>query len=174
MEEEVIEVSDDKEKVAEEVSLSSIAVDLKRLEEKELEGDLKEMYDLVKTKIEMTIADQHFTSELVRPLLIGIIQVVQSFTKGKYGKMDGSQKRAMAMELTKHVMKDLHHKGQITDEAYEYTMLGLELFGPALFDGLKALSKKIGEVVDDIQEHGAAGCCGRNFGRRRNNNGDNQ
>lgn len=135
--------------------------------ENPIEGDLKNLYDTLKQKIEVSVAQKQFSADSVRPLLLSVIAVVENFTKDRQPPMDGSAKKALAMELTRYVFKDLHDSKQIPDDVYEWTMLGLEFFGPALFDGLKAVYNKAVTVVQDIQDNGTSGCCGRNFGRRQ-------
>ena len=69
------------------------------------------------------------------------------------------------MNFAQYVLKDLQDGGQLDENTYALLSEGLQFFGPALFDGLKALYNKAHEVAQDIEEHGAKGCCGRNFGR---------
>jgi len=133
-----------------------------RVEAEELEGELKELYELVSKKIRMTIANQRFSPELLRPLLLQIIETVQEFSNGKAHKLDGSIKRSMALSIAKYIVKDLHNNNQMNDELYEYLMISLEIAGPALMDGLKALYSKLVSVGQDISENGCKGCASRN------------
>lgn len=135
-------------------------------EHEDLEGDLKEIYDLVYTKVKQIVASGKFTAEHLRPLILNIVEIVQEFTKGKYDHIDGAQKKAMAMNILRHVIVDLHKRGQIDQESYELILLSLEFFGGAIFDLAKMAWKKLVEVVDDVSENGVSGCCKRNFGRK--------
>lgn len=128
----------------------------------ELEGELKEIYDLVKAKITSIVSTGKFTPELLRPLILSIIEVVQGYTNEKYSHIDGSQKKAMAMNILRHVFEDLHNQKQINDNDYEMIMLSLEFFGGALFDLGKVLYNKLHETVSDVSENGCNGCFARN------------
>ena len=136
-------------------------------EHEDLEGDLKEIYDLVHVKISLIVATGKFTAQHLRPLILYIIEIVQEYTNNKYAHIDGSQKKAMALNVLRHVIVDLHKNGQINQEQYEMILLSLEFFGGALIDLGKAAFKKLIEVVDDVSENGCAGCWRRNFRRRR-------
>ena len=137
-------------------------------EREDLEGDLKEIYDLVKYKISQIVATGRFTSDHLRPLLLNIIEIVQEYTTNKYKHIDGSQKKAMALNILRHVIVDLHKNGQINQEQYEMVLLGLEFFGGILIDMGKIVWKKMVDVVEDVSTNGCQGCFGRNFRRRRN------
>lgn len=128
----------------------------------ELEGDLKEIYDLVKAKITQIVATGKLTAEHLRPLILNIIEVVQNFTDQKYSHIDGSEKKAMALNILRHVFKDLHNKGQLNDEQYEMIMLSLEFFGGVLIDFGKVVYNKLVDVAADVAEHGCKGCLSRN------------
>ena len=136
-------------------------------EKEDLEGDLKEIYDIVKSKISQIVATGKFTAEHLRPLVLNIIEIVQEYTSGKYHHIDGSQKKAMAMNILRHVIVDLHNKQQITNDQYEMVLMGLEFFGGALIDLGKQAYKMLIDVVDDIAENGCAGACRRNRPRTR-------
>ena len=127
-----------------------------------LEGDLKEIYDLVKTKVTQIVSTGKLTAEHIRPLLLNIIEVVQNFTDQKYSHIDGSEKKALALNILRHVFKDLHQKGQLNDEQYEMIMLSLEFFGGVLIDFGKVVYNKLVDVASDVAEHGCKGCFSRN------------
>ena len=132
-------------------------------EHEDLEGDLKEIYDLVHAKVKQIVATGKFTAEHIRPLILNIIEIVQEYTKGKYAHIDGAQKKAMALNVLRHVIVDLHKNGQINQDQYEMILLSLEFFGGVLIDFGKIIYKKLVEVADDVAEHGCSGCCKRNF-----------
>lgn len=132
-------------------------------EHEDLEGDLKEIYDLVYTKVKQIVASGKFTAEHLRPLVLNIVEIVQEYTKNKYDHIDGAQKKAMALNILRHVIVDLHKRGQINQEQYEMILLSLEFFGGALIDLGKAAWTKLVEVAEDVSENGVSGCCKRNF-----------
>ncbi len=133
----------------------------------EAEERLKELYDVISSKIRLIIADGRLTPATVRPLLLIVTETVQDFSDGLEVKLEGSEKRALAINVTNHVLEDLHANGQLDDETYEWIQLGMTFFGPAVFDGMKAIYNQIHGVASDISEHGCRGCFGRNFGRKR-------
>lgn len=138
-------------------------------EHEDLEGDLKEIYDLVRQKVTQIVATGKFSAEHLRPLILNIVEIVQEYTKNKYDHIDGAQKKAMALNILRHVIVDLHNHGQINQEQYELILLSLEFFGGALVDLGKQAYKLLVQVVDDVAENGCAGCWGRNCSRKRKN-----
>jgi len=136
-------------------------------EHEDLEGDLKEIYDLVHAKVALIVSTGRFTSEHLRPLILNIIEIVQEYTKGKYHHIDGSQKKAIALNILRHVIVDLYKNNQINKDQYELILLSLEFFGGALIDLGKAAFKKLVDVVDDVSVNGCGGCWQRNFRRKR-------
>jgi hypothetical protein len=142
---------------------------LKLAEEEQLEDDLKEIYDLVYKKVNLIVSSGKFTAEHVRPLVLNVIEVVQNYTTSKYDHIDGSEKKAMALNVIRHVIVDLYKKGQISSDQYELILLSLEFFGGALIDLGKAAYNKLIEIAVDVSDNGCSGCTGRNF-RRKNKN----
>jgi len=135
-------------------------------EHEDLEGDLKEIYDLVYDKIALIVSTGKFGAEHLRPLILNIVEIIQEYTANKYDHIDGAQKKAMALNILRHIIVDLHRRGQINQEQYELILLGMEFFGGALIDLGKAAWKKLVEVVDDVSTNGCAGCFGRNCRKR--------
>lgn len=142
---------------------------IKLAEKEDLEDDLKEIYDLVLKKVSLIVSTGKLTAEHLRPLILNIIEIVQDYTTNKYEHIDGSQKKAMAMNVLRHVIVDLHNNRQINQEQYEMILLSLEFFGGALIDLGKAAYKLLVTVVDDVSENGCKGCFGRNFRRKISN-----
>ena len=132
-------------------------------EHEDLEGDLKEIYDLVYTKVKQIVASGKFTAEHLRPLVLNIVEIVQEYSNNKYDHIDGAQKKVMALNILRHVIVDLHKRGQINQEQYEMILLSLEFFGGALIDLGKVAWAKLVEVAEDVSENGVSGCCKRNF-----------
>jgi len=141
---------------------------LELAEHEDLEGDLKEIYDLVYTKVDLIVSSGKFTAEHIRPLVLNLVEIIQEYTNNKYDHIDGAQKKAMALNILRHVIVDLHKKGQINQQQYELILLSLEFFGGPLIDLAKAAYKALVNVVDDVAENGCAGCWGRNCRRKRN------
>ena len=125
-------------------------------EKEDLEGDLKEIYDLVAIKVRQIVSVGHFTADHLRPLSLNVIEIVQNFSKERYDHIDGAQKKSMALNIIRHVIVDLRKNNQITQQEYETILLGLEFFGGALIDLGKEAYKMLVNVIDDIAENG---CC---------------
>ncbi len=132
----------------------------------EVDEEFTELYKLVSKKVKQIISTGKLTPDIIRPLLLVVVEEVENFTQGKYANIDGSTKRAYAMTITKYVFEDLHETGQIDDETYEWIMLGLLLFENIIFDGAKAIYNSLMNVAEDVSENGCAGCFGRNCGRK--------
>ena len=133
----------------------------------ELEGDLKEIYDLVTVKVRQIVSTGHFTADHIRPLSLNVIEIIQNYTKNKYDHIDGAQKKAMALNILRHVIINLRDNQQISQQECETLLLGLEFFGGALIDLGKEAYKMLIHVLDDVSEHGCSGCFGRNFKPRK-------
>lgn len=129
----------------------------------DLEGDLKEIYDLVKVKVSQIVATGKLTSDHLRPLLLDLVEVVQEYSSGHYDHIDGAKKKAMSLNVLRHVFKDLRDKEQISQSDYEMIMLSLEFFGGVLIDFGKVVYNKLVEVATDISDRGCSGCTSRNF-----------
>ena len=119
---------------------------------------------MVHAKVSQIVASGKLTADHLRPLILNIVEIVQIYTNEKYDHIDGAQKKVMAMNILRHVIVDLHRKGQINQDQYEMILLSLEFFGGALIDLGKVLYNKLVEVSTDVIEHGVSGCCKRNFG----------
>lgn len=124
-----------------------------------LEGDIKELYDKIAHLIRQSIGQQKLSSDHLRPVLLTIVEQVQKYSDLSQIKIEGSAKKALALNLTKHVLTDLHAEGQIPTEAYEYAILGLDFMGSALIDGMKALYRQIHGLYKNIKQHGCSDGC---------------
>lgn len=126
----------------------------------ELEGDLKEIYDLVKIKVNLIISSGKFTPEHVRPLVLNIVEIIQNYST-KYDHIDGSEKKAMALNILRYVITDLYKNGQISQEHYETVVLSLDFLGGALIDFAKSAYKLLVEVIQTVSDSGCKGCLPR-------------
>ena len=131
-------------------------------EQEDLEGDLKEIYELVREKVTQIVSTGKFTADHIRPLLLNVVEIIQEYTQNKYDHIDGAQKKAMALNIFRHIIVDLHRRGQVPQEHYETIMLSLEIFGGPLIDLAKGAWKFMAQVVDDVAEKGCSGCIRRN------------
>lgn len=128
------------------------------VENKALEGELKELYDIAMEKAKKIIGTSKFDAQMVRPLILQVIDVVQAYSANQAQQLDGSEKKAIAINLIKHVLADLHTGGTISDDIYGYAMMGIDLYGSALMDGLKELYNKAKAKGQEIL---ASNCCSK-------------
>ena len=133
----------------------------------EIDAELKELYKVVSSKIRLSVAGQRLTPESFQTVLIKVVDTIEELSSSKITKLSGTEKRAIAINLTRMVIDDLHASGQVDDETYGWMSLGLTFLAPIVFDAAKAAWRKLQDVVDDIQEHGTSGCCQRNFFKRK-------
>lgn len=125
------------------------------------ETQIETLYDLITAKVQMTIHTGQFNLQDLRPIVLQVVELVQTFSQKK--PMTGPEKQQLALQLVRHVLKDLCDKKVLTQEMYEQAAIAIEFAGPALIDGMKALYKQIISTATDIQDNGCAGCCRRNF-----------
>ena len=128
---------------------------------------MQELYKVVSQKIRLVVADQKITPDNFQVILVKVVDTVEALSSGSISKLPGDEKRAIALNLTRLLMKDLHEHGQIDDETYQWMVLGVTFLAPMLFKAAKDIWKKVNEVVDDVQDNGVSGCCARNFFRRK-------
>lgn len=134
-----------------------------------LVGDVKEIYVKIKPITFELIGDRKLSANLFRPLLIKLIRVIQDYTENKYGHLEGSQKKEIALSVLDYIIKDLKRDGKISDEVADSVLIGLELMGPAIIDFAAAFVKKILSVAEDISDNGCNGCWSRNFKNKNKN-----
>lgn len=103
------------------------------------------------------------TQDLVKPLLLKIIEIVQQFSDGLPQPLAGSDKQKLALAIAEATIEELRKQQVIPQEVADTLLLSVRFAGPALIDGLKALYVKLREVHADIAASGCAGCCKRNF-----------
>ena len=128
----------------------------------EKEDKIEQLFSKVFDKIEISIKNKKLTSEQIRPIALDIVDVVQDYSQNQEKKIDGSKKRSIAMTLLRMTLEKLKQNGTVDSEVCEKILLGVEIFGPALFDGMKKIWKELQEIHEDIQQNGCSGCCKRN------------
>lgn len=128
--------------------------------------ELKDLYDTVYAKINLSIANNDFTMESLEVILSKVTETVQEMSDARASKLTGVEKRNIALNLLKMVLNDLHDKGKINDELYRAFNITLTYVAPILFYAAKEAWKKLQEVHEDIQVKGYNGCFSRNFCRK--------
>ena len=131
-----------------------------------IDKELKDLYDTVYTKINLSIANNDFTMESLEVILSKVTETVQEMSDARATKLTGVEKRNIGLNLLKMVLSDLHEKGKISDELYSAFNMTLTYMAPVLFYAAKEAWRKLQEVHQDIERHGMSGCCSRNFCRK--------
>ena len=134
----------------------------------ELSGDAKEIYNEILPIINDLIGSRKITADLFRPLLINLVRIIQDKTTEKYGKLDGSQKKQLALTVLDYIIKDLKHQQKIDSMVADAMLISLELLGPSIIDFASAFVKKVISVAEDIQDKGCKGCWSRNCRKKEN------
>ena len=134
----------------------------------EINNTIKDLFDTVYDQISLSVSHKTLSAESFQTILLKVVDSVEKFSNEQPQKLSGTEKRAIALNLTHLIIDKLHQTGQINDEMYGWMSLGITFLAPVLFDGIKLAWKKLQEVVVDIEEHGTAGCCRRNFSNSKN------
>lgn len=131
-----------------------------------IDKELKDLYDTVYAKINLSIANNDFTMESLEVILSKVTETVQEMSDARATKLTGVEKRNIGLNLLKMVLSDLHEKGKISDELYSAFNMTLTYMAPVLFYAAKEAWRKLQEVHQDIERHGCGGCFSRNFCRK--------
>ena len=124
--------------------------------------ELKDLYDTVYEKINLSVADNDFTMESLEVILSKVTETIQEMSDARATKLTGVEKRNIALKLLKMILNDLHKKGKLDDELYRAFNMTLTYVAPVLFYAAKEAWKKLQEVHADIEKHGMPGCFRRN------------
>lgn len=131
-----------------------------------IDKELKDLYDTVYAKINISVANNDFTMESLEVILSKVTETVQEMSDARATKLTGVEKRNIGLNLLKMVLSDLHEKGKISDELYSAFNMTLTYVAPVLFYAAKEAWRKLQEVHQDIERHGCDGCFSRNFCRK--------
>lgn len=129
----------------------------------EITQELKDMYKVVSEKIRLSISDHQLTPESFETILVKVVETVEELAEKSNTRLTGTEKRGIAINLTRMLIEDLHKNGQLDDQTYQWMSLGLTFIAPLVFRAAKEIWNKLHSVALDIQEHGKTGCCVRNF-----------
>ena len=124
----------------------------------ELKGRIKDLYQECKDAFLNMVGSQKFSGVMLRPLLMSIVKAVQKFSNSLEEKLDGSEKKLIALEIVKHILVDLRQHGNLTQEGYEILVLSLDCCGDALIDGIKALYKLTIQGIKKVKDKVSKSC----------------
>lgn len=146
--------------------LTSHQRQLRALEADKLEANLEGLYNGISKAIRQAVGGAPFTADKVTLLVTIVTRAVQDFSDSQPSKITGPEKQALAVNLAKHVLKDFHDAGQLSDEVYNDVVLAITVLGPSLINLVVAGWKKVTDIGQDIAASGCKGCFGRNFGKK--------
>lgn len=129
----------------------------------EINQELADMYKVVSGKIRLSVSEQQLTVESFETILVKVVETIEELSQKSVTKLTGTEKRGIAINLTRLVIEDLHKNGQINDDVYAGMNIAITFVAPLVFSAAKAIWTKLQVVQTDIDQHGRAGCCKRNF-----------
>jgi hypothetical protein len=127
-----------------------------------LDEKLKTLYDKCSALIRKSIGGEPFTAEKVAFVIATLSRAVQDFSAAQTSPLTGVEKQTIALNLTKHILKDFRDKGQLSEEAYQDILISVTIMGPTLVNLIVSAWKKAVAVGQDVSANGCSGCCKRN------------
>ena len=128
-----------------------------------IDATIEDLFEVVSNKIRLSIANGKLSPDNFQTILLKVVETIEDLSAHQVSSLSGTEKRAIAVNVTRMVIEDLHEHGHIDDEVYGWLSLGITFLAPTLFSGMKALYTKMQDVAEDIGENGTSGCCRRNF-----------
>lgn len=126
-----------------------------------LTGDAFEIYKKLAPLINDLTGGRKLTADVIRPMISQLISVIETYNKENDDKLDGPQKKSLALAVMDTLIIDLKNNGKIDEGTAQAINLALDLFGPAIIDFaagfIKYVVNGVEEVVEDIKVNG---CCG--------------
>jgi hypothetical protein len=129
----------------------------------EMDQELQDMYRVVSGKIRLCVSEHQLTPESFETILVKVVETIEELSRKSATKLTGTEKRSIAINLTRLVIDDLHRNGQINDNVYAGMNVVITFVAPLVFSAAKAIWTKLQSVEADIAQHGRTGCCTRNF-----------
>lgn len=145
------------------VSVSrGIKEQIAQLDSEVLEEKVQKLYDQISVLIRRSIGGEPFTADKIAFVIATITRALQDFSEAQAAQLTGVEKQAIALNLAKHILKDFRANGQLSEEAYQDILISVTVMGPTLINLVVSAWKKAKATAQDIQQHGCAGCTGRN------------
>ena len=125
------------------------------------DAEIQALFKTVIGKIRLSVAQGELTTDSFTSILLKVVESIEELST--LNNVTGTEKRAIAINVTRLVIKDLYANGQITEDVYKMLNISVGFLAPLIFAAAKNTWKKIQDMQDDIDEHGVSGCCARNF-----------
>lgn len=142
--------------------LRDIQTVVTQLDSEVLDEKLQKLYNTCSTLIRKSIGGQPFTAETVAFVIATVTRAIQDFSQAQTAQLTGVEKQTIALNLTKHVLKDFRDNGQLTEEAYQDILVSVTIMGPVLVNLIVSAWKKAIATGQDISKNGCTGCGSRN------------
>ncbi len=147
---------------SEHVSVSrNIHDHIKQLDEEVLDENSQKIYDMCSPAIRSSIGNEPFSMDKIVAIVTTITRSVQEYSQSREAQLTGSEKQAMALGVTKHVLKDLRDEGRMSEDTYRDVLIAVSVAGPVVIMLVVSAWKKAISTKQDIAANGCAGCAKR-------------
>lgn len=140
----------------------SVREQVAQLDSEVLDDKLKALYDTCSKLIRKSIGGEPFTADKIAFVIATITRAIQDFSQAQTAVMTGVEKQTIALNLTKHILKDFRDNGQLSEEAFQDILISVTIVGPTLVNLIVSAWKKAAAVGQDISANGCDGCTKRN------------
>jgi hypothetical protein len=127
-----------------------------------LDDKLRALYDRCAQLIRKSIGGEPFTADKIALVIATVSRAIQDFSQAQTAPLTGVEKQTIALNLTKHILKDFRDNGQLTEEAYQDILISVMIVGPTLVNLIVSAWKKAVTTGQDISANGCSGCAKRN------------
>jgi hypothetical protein len=141
----------------------TVAQQVTHLDSDVIDENLQKIYNTCSSLIRRAIGGQPFTPESISFVIATITRAIQDFSQMQPSKLTGVEKQAIALNLTKHILKDFRDNGQLSEQAYQDILIAVTVVGPTLVNLVVSSWKKAVSTGEDIAAHGCKNCVKRNF-----------
>lgn len=127
-----------------------------------LDEKLQKLYDTCSTLIRKAIGGEPFTADKIAFVIATITRAIQDFAQAQSTALTGVEKQTIALNITKHILKDFRDNGQLSEDAFQDILISVTIVGPTLVNLIVSAWKKAVAVGQDIAASGCSGCVKRN------------
>jgi hypothetical protein len=140
----------------------SVRDQVAQLDSEVLDEKLTKLYNTCSTLIRKAIGGEPFTADKIAFVIATITRALQDFSQAQDAQLTGVEKQTIALNLTKHILKDFRDNGQLSEEAFQDILISVTIVGPTLVNLIVSAWKKAVTTGNDIAANGCAGCAKRN------------
>lgn len=127
-----------------------------------LDAKFQGLYDQCSKLIRQSVGGAPFTPDKIAFVIATITRALQDFSAAQAAQLTGVEKQTIALNLTKHILKDFRDNGQLSEEAYQDILISATVVGPTLITLVVSAWKKAVATEQDIAANGCKGCASRN------------